>query len=126
MSVGEYQKYIEALSKFNPGLKKADPNNEEGPLKHGNALVVMLDAPAEGVPDFSRPEKRFRSSAELRTHLKNSGHDHQRRRIYLCDGLAPDYVSAIGGHFFMNPTFFQRQERTCVWSNEVNDSYESL
>ncbi|KAL5114710.1 hypothetical protein ACEQ8H_007379 [Pleosporales sp. CAS-2024a] len=133
---GPYRDYIEALSGSNPGLKKADPNNKEGPLKRGNAGVVLLDSPGHGQPDFTQP-RGFKNSTELREHLESSIHNHNCRRIYgnflmyklhtrhmnnfgtpVMEGLAPDYTAVIGGHFFMEPTFFQRQERTCVWSND--------
>ncbi|KAJ4372020.1 hypothetical protein N0V83_003793 [Neocucurbitaria cava] len=119
-----YQKYIEALSGSNPGLKKADPNNKNGPLKNGNALVVLLDAPATGQPGFNTTE--FKSATDLRHHFQNANHEHDHRRIYIMEGLAPDYVSIIGGHFFMEPTFFQRQERTCVWSNDFTPVSDAL
>lgn len=121
---GPYQKYIEALSASNPGLKKADPNNGPGPLKRGNALVVLLDAPASGQPQFTRQE--FINSTELGKHFQRAEQNHDRRRIYLMEGLAPDFVAAVGGHFFMNPSFFQRQERTCVWSNEFTPVSDAL
>lgn len=122
--LGPYQKYIEALSGSNPGLKKADPNNKDGPLKKGNALVVLLDSPATGQPNYSKHE--FIKSADLRAHFDKSQRDHNRRRIYIMEGLAPDYVSVIGGHFFMDPSFFQRQERTCVWSNDFTPVSDAL
>jgi hypothetical protein len=125
-SSGPYQKYIEALSGSNPGLKRSDPNNKKGPLKKGNALVALLDVPATGQPDFSKAPTEFRNSDQLRTHFENQSHNHDRRRIYIMEGLAPDYVSVIGGHFFMDPTFFQRQERTCVWSNEFTPVSDAL
>jgi hypothetical protein len=106
-------------------LKKSDPNNKNGPLKKGNALVVLLDSPATGRPDYTKPH-HFVNSGELREHFENSPRNHARRRIYLMEGLAPDYVSVIGGHFFMEPTFFQRQERTCVWSNDFTPVSDAL
>jgi hypothetical protein len=123
--LGPYQKYIEALSGSNPGLKKADPNNKDGPLRKGNAQVVLLDSPATGQPDYTKPQF-FVNSADLRQHFENSSCNHSRRRIYIMEGLAPDYVSVIGGHFFMEPTFFQRQERTCVWSNDFTPVSDAL
>lgn len=121
---GPYQKYIAALSGSNPGLKKPDPNNKNNPLKDGNALVVLLDTPSTGQPEFTRTE--FRNADELHKHFKDSGSDHNRRRIYLMEGLAKDYISVIGGHFFMEPSFFQRQERTCVWSNDFTPVSDAL
>lgn len=121
---GPYRDYIKALSGSNPGLKKSDPNNKAGPLQNGKAQVVLLDASATGQPAFTSTE--FRNVAELRTHFENTSHDHKHRRIYLMEGLAPDFIAAIGGHFFMEPTFFQRQERTCVWSNDFTPVSDAL
>ncbi len=70
--------------------------------------------------------KEFVNSAQLRTHFQLASHNHDRRRIYIMEGLAPDFVSIIGGHFFMEPTFFLRQERTCVWSNDFTPVSDAL
>ncbi|KAI4957737.1 hypothetical protein J4E86_004876 [Alternaria arbusti] len=121
---GIYRDYIEALSGSNPGLKKADPNNKDEPLKYGNALVALLDAPATGASGFTTTE--FRGEKELVKHFESAGHNHNRRRIYIMEGLAPDFVAAVGGHFFMDPSFFQRQERTCVWSNDFTPVSDAL
>jgi hypothetical protein len=125
--IGPYQEYIAALSDSNPGLRTADPNNLTGEtplMTAGGAHVVMLDAAATGPPKFTRTE--FRDAAHLKTHLQGSSHDHGRRRIYIMEGLATDYVSAIGGHFWMDPTFWLRQERTCVWSNDFTPVSDAL
>ncbi|KAF2132863.1 hypothetical protein P153DRAFT_393811 [Dothidotthia symphoricarpi CBS 119687] len=122
---GEYQRYITALSSSNPSLAKPDPNNKKNPLRNGNALVVLLDAPATGPTRFEKTE--FTQSL-LRAHFEEASHNlkHDRRRIYLMEGLAPDYVSMVGGHFFMDPTFFQRHERTCVWSDKFTPVSDAL
>ncbi|KAJ8112852.1 hypothetical protein OPT61_g4876 [Boeremia exigua] len=124
---GPYQEYIAALSDGYPGLRSADPNNLAGEtplMTAGNAHVVMLDASATGLPKFTRTE--FRDAAHLKTHLSNSHQNHGRRRIYIMEGLATDYVAAIGGHFWMDPTFWLRQERTCVWSNDFTPVSDAL
>ncbi|EDU50821.1 CorA Mg2+ and Co2+ transporter [Pyrenophora tritici-repentis] len=130
---GEYRRYIEALSKSNPGLKSADPNNAKWPLQNGNAHVVFLDSPAIATP---KPTKRhagftkteFRNVNDLEKHFHEAKKDenHDRRRIYIMEGLAPDYIAQVGGHFFMDPTFFQRQERTCPWSNDFTPMSDAL
>ncbi|KAF9699339.1 hypothetical protein EKO04_002683 [Ascochyta lentis] len=121
---GPYQQYIAALSESNPGLKKADPNNKSNPLKLGNALVVLLDSDASGHPEFETTE--FVNATELRNHFENAPRNQNRRRIYIMEGLAPDFVAAIGGHFYMEPTFWLRQERTCVWSNDFTPVSDAL
>jgi hypothetical protein len=120
---GPYRRYIEALSGSNPGLKKADPNNK-GPLIKENAKVVLLDSPAIEQTKYEKTE--FRNSGKLREHFEHSPRAHSHRRIYLMEGLAPDFVAVLGGHFFMEPTFFQRQERTCVWSNDFTPVSDAL
>ncbi|KAF2878601.1 hypothetical protein BDV95DRAFT_478531 [Massariosphaeria phaeospora] len=121
---GPYQEYIANLSGSNPGLSKADPNNHRHPLKPGNALVVLLDAASTGEVEFNRRD--FKNASELRQHFAVNDNTHDRRRVYIMEGLAQDFVAIIGGHFFMEPTFFQRQERTCVWSNEFTPTSDAL
>ncbi|KAI8940499.1 hypothetical protein NX059_004178 [Plenodomus lindquistii] len=127
-SDGPYREYIEALSGSSPGLKKPDPNNTttlDGKARPvGTAKVMLLDAAATGQPDFRTIE--FKTDTDVRDHFNTAQHDHDRRRIYIMEGLSPDIVAAIGGHFFMEPTFFQRQERTCVWSNEFTPVSDAL
>lgn len=84
----------------------------------------MLEAQANGPPQFQ--SKEFDSCKALDTHFQNSPHDHQYRRIYIMEGLARDYIATIGGHFFMEPTFWLRQERTCIWSNEFTPVSDAL
>ena len=120
---GPYRKYIEALSVSNPGLKNADPNNKI-PLSEDDAKVVLLDSLAQGQPKFETT--RFESVESLKLHLTSSPQNHGRRRIYIMEGLAKGYVAAFGDHFFMEPTFFQRQERTCVWSTAFQPTSDAL
>jgi hypothetical protein len=121
---GPYQQYIEALCGSNPSLRKPDPANKGTPLKPGNAKVALLDAPSSGIPTFRRQE--FKSNAHLKEHFSTCGKEHNSRRIYIMEGLAPDYIATIGGHFFMDPAFFQRQERSCVWSNKFTPTSDAL
>lgn len=135
-ALGHYRDYLDALSKRNPSLKKQDPNNELNPqrngnaldpLRNGNALVVLLDASVEGAPVFTTTE--FKSANDLQKHFNTTRNDtlaSPRRRIYIMEGLAKDFISYVGGHFFMDPTFFQRQERTCVWSNDFTPTSDML
>ena len=124
--VGPYREYIAALSSSNPGLKSPDPNNADNPLTEGGAHIVMLelDVPATGQPRFTKTE--FRNAGHLRQHLQASSRSHDRRRIYIIEGLAKDYVAAIGDHFYMDPGFWLRQERTCVWSNDFTPLSDAL
>ncbi|PVI03756.1 hypothetical protein DM02DRAFT_612052 [Periconia macrospinosa] len=121
---GPYRDYIEKLSGSNPSLLKQDPNNIEKPLSDTNALVVLLESSSTGPPAFQK--KEFRDAPELSKHFRTNDDSHNFHRIYIMEGLAKEYISIIGGHFFMDPTFFQRQERTCVWSNEFTPVSDAL
>jgi hypothetical protein len=105
-------------------LTTADPNNKDIPLGFGNATVVMLEAPAGGRPKFTSTE--FASCKELEKHLDTVSRPLGVRRIYIMEGLARDYVATMGGHFFMEPTFWLRQERTCVWSTDFTPVSDAL
>lgn len=125
--LGPYQKYIEALSWSNPSLKKPDPANEGKnggkPLAPRNAAVALLESSASGRPEFEKTEL---DCVQLTKHFEKTDDAHNKRRIYIMEGLAPDYIATLGGHFFMDPTFFQRQERTCVWSNDFTPTSDAL
>ncbi|KAF2203539.1 hypothetical protein GQ43DRAFT_438725 [Delitschia confertaspora ATCC 74209] len=119
---GEYQEYIEVLTGSNPGLKRPDPKNKNHPLKPGNATVVMLEADSSGTPKFK--QTTFNDATHLKDQLLT--HCGDRRRIYIVEGLAQDYISVMGSHFWMDPTFWLRQERTCVWSNDFTPTSDAL
>jgi len=127
--LGEYQDYIRGLSNSNPSLRKRDPNNEKNPLTDNNALVVLLDASASAsnAPAFTKTE--FVCAQDLRKHfvsVATTRPTSPQRRIYIMEGLAKEYISVLGGHFFMDPSFFLRQERTCVWSNDFTPTSDML
>ncbi|KAF2731270.1 hypothetical protein EJ04DRAFT_498980 [Polyplosphaeria fusca] len=121
---GPYQEYIKALSGSNPGLMQPDPANKKIPLINGLATVVLLEAGSTGKTSFT--PHSFRSASKLKEHFDKTDDKHNSRRVYIMEGLAPDYVAVIGGHFFMDPTFFQRQERSCVWSNDFTPTSDAL
>ncbi|OCK85477.1 hypothetical protein K432DRAFT_421743 [Lepidopterella palustris CBS 459.81] len=124
---GPYLDYISELTSFNPGLKKADPKNKENhPLKPGNATVVMLEMLGG---DRGVEKKEFKCALDLQKYFDQEppvNTPNPRRRIYLMEGLAQDYVSVLGKQFYMDPSFFMRQERTCVWSNDFTPISDAL
>lgn len=93
-------------------------------MTDNNALVVLLEAPSTGPAGFTKTE--FQNPRDLSGHFSSTRKQHDRRRIYIMEGLATKYISIIGGHFFMDPSFFQRQERTCVWSNDFTPTSDAL
>jgi hypothetical protein len=59
----------------------------------------------------------FSGAEVLLEHLKCSSAERAAKppssgRIYIMEGLALDYIAALGDHFFIDPRFFMDQERT--------------
>ncbi|KAF3001854.1 hypothetical protein E8E13_004473 [Curvularia kusanoi] len=95
-------------------------------MEDGYARVVLLHASAIGIPKFEKLE--FRDAKHLKKHFEDCAkiRDHGERRIYIMEGLAADFVAAFGDHFWMDPTFWLRQERSCPWSNDFTPVSDAL
>jgi hypothetical protein len=105
-------------------LKKPDPANKNTPLRPGNAKVVLLYA--ESKEDLRFNKREFKSITDLRVRFAKTNEKHDQRRVYIMEGLVQYYVAALGGHLFIEPSFFLRQERTCVWSNNFTPTSDAL
>lgn len=118
---GSYRNHIAAWCAVNPNIRAPDSKNQWSPLLIGNARVAMLEL----LPGKDVCRKDFSSSMELSKDLKSglppssnmaeSTSLGRRCRIYILEGLAPDFISVLGEHFLMDPTFFMKQERTNLW-----------
>jgi hypothetical protein len=126
---GPYRTYIAAWCELNPNLRTPDCTTRWSPLRNGNARVAMLNL------EQGRPARRidFSTAAELSAHLQLSSSEEATEslligRIYIMEGLAPDFIAALGEHFLMDPTFFMRQQRTTLWglSHEGSKQTPSL
>jgi hypothetical protein len=89
-------------------LRGSDPTSEPDILQEGNAIVILLETTKSHPIEFY--EEEFISAAKLRRHLKRRGCTDGRKRIYIVEGLSPDYVSVLGQHFSIGPDFFQEQQ----------------
>ena len=110
---GPYRDYIAAYCELNPNLRTPDSKNRWSPLRDGEARVTMLE-----LEQGKRARRSdFASAAELSAHLRHSSRaiGANSCRIYVMEGLAPDFIAALGDHFLMEPTFFMGQERTTRW-----------
>jgi hypothetical protein len=110
---GPYRDYIAAYCELNPNLRAPDSKNRWSPIKDGEARVTMLE-----LEQGKRARRcNFTSADELSAHLKHSSRaiGAQNCRVYIMEGLAPDFIAALGDHFLINPTFFMAQERTTRW-----------
>ncbi|MCJ1453864.1 hypothetical protein MMC28_004213 [Mycoblastus sanguinarius] len=120
---GPYRSYIAAWCELNPNLRVADSKNVWTPLRNGNARVAMLEL------EQGRQVRRkdFSFAAQLSAHLKlpytkTTAERLSANRIYIMEGLAPDFIAALGEHFLIDPSFFMEQERTTLWGNSHQGS----
>ena len=107
---GPYRDYIAAYCELNPNLRTPDSKNRWSPLRDGKAHVTMLE-----LEQGKRARRTdFVSAAELLAHFRHSSRATWAGIccIYIMEGLAPDYIAALGDHFLMEPSFFIGQERT--------------
>jgi hypothetical protein len=121
---GPYRDYIATYCELNLNLRTPDSKNRWSPLRDGEARIAMLE-----LKQGERARRcNFASAAELSAHLKHSSRaiGAQNCRIYIMEGLAPDFVAALGDHFLIDPTFFMGQERTTRWGLSFEGSKITL
>ncbi|KAF2435204.1 hypothetical protein EJ08DRAFT_580854 [Tothia fuscella] len=113
-SPGPYQETIKKAINLNPSLAKEDPRNIYTIPRLGNSRLVCLDLELTGAPNLDRLKQReFSNVIDLKVYL-DSYHSSpllQHRRVYIMEGLDPDFVQVIGSHFSIDPSFFLYQER---------------
>lgn len=81
----------------------------------------------ELLQDRTISREDFDSGASLLDHFQHrspvaAGH----HRIYLVEGLNPEFVGILGTEFKMDPSVFARHERTLLWNawhHGVNDGW---
>ncbi|KAH6694929.1 hypothetical protein BKA61DRAFT_531694 [Leptodontidium sp. MPI-SDFR-AT-0119] len=110
-----YQQDVERFAFLNPALEERD-RNSWSPIPPSNARVGMLELKQ----DYSPSRKVFLSEDELGSYLSKettapSSPPEPRRRIFIMEGLATDYIATLGKHFNIDPTVFMRQERSTLW-----------
>ncbi len=106
---GPYGRLVDSMKAADPMLTTLDRTGAVAPTR-GKAQAVMMEfMENEGVC-----RQNFKRAEELREHFESrppSKLQGPRRRIYLLEGLAPDFVSVLGSHFRMTPSFFARHQR---------------
>ncbi|KAF7869753.1 hypothetical protein EAF04_004537 [Stromatinia cepivora] len=116
-SEGLYLEFIKKLKSRNPSIYKPDPKNHRIGSRLGASRSVLLNV----CPDHTVTSQHFSNVSELKTHFAQRAKDdgegkpNTSRRVYILEGLDPQFVEAYGSYFFMDPMFFIRQERNTVW-----------
>ncbi|KAH7411397.1 hypothetical protein BKA64DRAFT_380453 [Cadophora sp. MPI-SDFR-AT-0126] len=122
---GPYLDYVTKIDALYPGTASPDPLNHHIGSRVGQSRSVVL----ERTPDHRWSRVIFNNHMEIKDHFserqkidKSEPAVVPRQRIYILDGLDPQYVEAFGSYFFMDPKFFVRQERNDLWNLKMGGS----
>jgi hypothetical protein len=127
---GPYLDYITKMNDLNPGIGNPDPKNKYIGSRVGQSRSVVLEVK----PDRTWSCETFKNALEVKTHFKERSNRNSEQstglhqRIYILEGLDPNYVEAYGSYFFMDPRFFVRQERNDLWNlgdleSDIHDTF---
>lgn len=117
-SEGPYLEFIKRLTSRNPSICKPDPKNYRIGSRVGTSRSVVLNVS----PDHTVKPRHFSSITDLKTHFKQrekddaQGKQNTSRRVYILEGLDPQFIEAYGSYFYMDPMLFVKQERNTVWN----------
>ncbi|KAH9213611.1 hypothetical protein DL95DRAFT_436331 [Leptodontidium sp. 2 PMI_412] len=122
---GPYLDYVTKLDTLYPGTGTIDPLNHHISSRVGQSRSVLLEL----TPDQKWSRQTFKDGAEIKNHFTDRQQNDVlgktpvlSQRIYILEGLDPDFVQAYGSYFFMDPRFFVRQERNDLWNLNHNES----
>jgi len=123
---GDYQDLIHKLSALDPRLRSRCNKNihQNIPWPNPNARLVVLESSDGGV-NFGPPVHH--APASLMSYLAaapepKKGAGAGVSRVFILEGLHPEYIAVLGGHFRMHPSVFVDQERTVVISPFMHQS----
>ncbi|OCK89139.1 uncharacterized protein K441DRAFT_681398 [Cenococcum geophilum 1.58] len=113
-AAGDYRDAIKTLREKNKNLTHRDwkvPENRATVVLPSRVKIITFNV--NGVPE----EAKDYNAKELDTFLSNPPQDPSKppRRLFLLEGLSPEYVAVFGSHFPIDPTFFMQHQRTALW-----------
>lgn len=117
-SPGVYRDLINKLTAADPRLRSRCTMNlrQKIPWPQPNARLMVLEGGLDG-SSFGKPVEH--DAASLHAYLKDqpaTPAPAKRRRVFILEGLHPDYIATLGGHFKMHPSMFMDHERVIVIS----------
>ncbi|KAK0741408.1 hypothetical protein B0T18DRAFT_354092 [Schizothecium vesticola] len=127
-SPGEYQDLINKLSAADPRLRSRCTKNlrQKIPWPQPNARLVVLEGGPDG-SSFGQPVEH--DAASLNAYLKDqpaAPAPAKLRRVFILEGLHPDYIASLGGHFGMHPSMFIDHERVIVMSSFMKQGSDTF
>lgn len=115
-SEGPYNEIARRWCTVDPSIRNRDQKNQGIPWRDQYCCVVVLEVQAD---ETITHVEDLTSVSDLQAHINaisSSSVQGTRRRIYLVEGLNPTFISVLGMHFTIDPSFFARHERTVLWS----------
>jgi len=113
---GEYQDLVSALSASDPRLRSRYKKNLAQDIQWPNprAKLVVLEADSNEV--FGEPAKHDPPSLKAYLETRAQSPDvADLRRVFILEGIHPDFVAVLGAHFKMHPSFFVEHERVVLF-----------
>ncbi|CAI6332887.1 unnamed protein product [Periconia digitata] len=119
---GEYRRAIANLEDSNKNLVHKDwkvprisndannPYNDVLPCRI--RLITFND---DGKPMNNAQPREFADSTDFKNFMENTPPNTPTRRLYLLEGVGPEYVATLGTHLDIDPAFFLRHQRTALW-----------
>jgi hypothetical protein len=103
---GPYQDFVAKCCSLNPFLRKPDPRNYL--IESRTSRVAALEF--DGAQNAHRVD--FNNAERLGKYLQaRDGRDVCSRRLFILEGLDPDFVQVLGGYFAVDPSIVLVQER---------------
>ncbi|KAL2070277.1 hypothetical protein VTL71DRAFT_13303 [Oculimacula yallundae] len=124
-SEGPYLEYMKKFERLHPGIGIPDQLNRHIVSRIGQSRSVLLEL----TPDHRWNRQTFQNKEDIKIHFVNREQSDNaataadsKRRVYILEGLDPEFVEAYGSYFFMDPRFFSRQERNDPWNLKIAGS----
>lgn len=122
---GDYQDFVKSLCTSDPRLRQRDPKafTQKTPWEDSGVRVVALDLESDGsfgkALEFKHPEK-------LNVHLSKFSSTPGKRSVYILEGTGPGFISVLGDHFSIHPSFFLEHERVIVMNRKAQGESDGL
>jgi hypothetical protein len=115
-AAGPYRDAIANLENKNKNLVHRDwkvPANRRNVKAPCRIKLLMYDE--TGKPTNNGKPRDFQDATEFKNFMANIPANTPSRRLYLLEGVGPDYIATIGEHLNIDPAFFLRHQRTALW-----------
>ena len=114
-AAGNYRDVIAKLRARNKNLTHVDwkvPRNRLATRLPSRIKVITFND--HGTPDT---DAKHYDPIQLDKFLSEKISDPSQPpcRLFLLEGLSPEYVEILGSHFSIDPAFFMRHQRTALW-----------